>query len=93
MLPLIVGLALSSPAALAANCDGYVRQAASAEGPALVATFEKLVACDKDKASSAYKDSFLRRAADLDTLHALSMSAINADVWTPVWKQLEYVKD
>jgi hypothetical protein len=93
MLPLVVGLVLSSPPALAANCDGYVRQAESAEGAALVGIFEQLVACDKDKASSAYKDAFLRRAADLDTLHALSMSAINADVWTPVWKQLEYVKD
>lgn len=93
MLPVVLGLALSSSPALAGNCDGYVRAAESAEGAALVSTFEKLVACDKDLASNAYKDAFLRRASDLDTLHALSMVAINADVWTPVWKQLEYVKD
>lgn len=93
MVSLVLGLALASPAAHAGNCDSLVRQAESQEGPALVATFEKLVACDKDQASAAYKDAFLRRAKDLDTLHALSMSAINADVWTPVWKQLEYVKD
>lgn len=93
MLPLVLGISLLSPPAHAGKCDTFVAQAESAEGPALVALFEKLVACDKDRASNAYKDAFLRRAADLDTLHALSMAALNADVWTPVWKQLEYVKD
>ena len=93
MFSLLVGIALSTPAAQAGNCDAYVRQAESAEGAALVGAFEKLVACDKERAAAVYKDSFLRRASDLDTLHALSMSAIEADVWTPVWKQLEYVKD
>lgn len=93
MLPIVLGLALTAPSAHAGNCDALVRQAESQEGAALVGTFGKLVACDKDQASAAYKDSFLRRAKDLDTLHALSMTAINADVWTPVWKQLEFVKD
>lgn len=89
---LALGLALST-AAHAGNCDSYVKQAASAEGEALVAVFHKLVACDKEQAAQTYKDAFLRRASDLDTLHGLSMAAIEADVWTPVWKQLEYVKD
>jgi len=93
MLHLILGLAITAPSAEAGSCDGYIRQAETQEGAALVSTFEKLVRCDKELASSAYKDSFLRRAKDLDTLHALSMSAINSEVWTPVWKQLEYVKD
>ncbi len=93
MLSLVLGLALTSPTAHAGKCDALVRQAESAEGAALVSTFEKLVACDKEQASASYKDAFLRRASDLDTLHALSMAAINNEVWTPVWKQLEYVKD
>jgi len=93
MLTLALGLALSGPAAHAGKCDGYIRQAESAEGEALVAAFSKLVACDKEQASQSYKDAFLRRASDLDTLHLLSMAAIDADVWNPVWKQLEFVKD
>ena len=84
MFSLLVGIALSTPAAQAGNCDAYVRRAESAQGAALVGAFEKLVACDKERAAAVYKDSFLRRASDLDTLHSLSMSAIEADVWTPV---------
>ena len=70
MLSFLVGIVLSTPAAQAGNCDAYVRQAETAEGPALVGTFEKLVACDKERAAAVYKDAFLRRASDLDTLHA-----------------------
>jgi hypothetical protein len=93
MLTLAFGLALSVPAAQAGKCDAYIRQAESVDGDALVATFTKLVECDQEQAAQSYKDAFLRRASDLDTLHHLSMAAIDADVWNPVWKQLEFVKD
>ena len=93
MLPITIGLALTASTASAANCDALVQKAESQSGTDLVATFEQLVSCDKDRASAVYKASFLRRATDLDTLHALSMAAINTEVWTPVWKQLEFVKD
>ncbi len=93
MLVVALGIALASSPAYAGKCDGLIRQAETVEGAALVDTFKKLVACDKEQASQSYKDSFLRRATDLDTLHDLSITAIDAEVWNPVWKQLEYVKD
>jgi hypothetical protein len=90
MLNLALGLALLSPPAAAGPCDGIVKKAATAKGEALAAAYGELARCDKAVAEAEYK-TFMKGATDTDALHALSLAAIRAEVWNPVWKQLEYL--
>ncbi len=90
ILPL--AFALSSSPALAGNCDALVARADKDKGAALAGSFGKLAACDKTLAEQHYK-RFMAGANDLDSLVALSMAAINADVWNPVWTQLGLIGD
>ncbi len=85
-----LGLALVSAPASAANCAAIAKSAATAKGPELVDAFAKLAACDKSLAENEYK-TFMKNATDTDTLHGLSMAALEANVWNPVWKQLEFL--
>lgn len=84
-----LGFALSAPAQ-AASCDSFAKQAATAKGQALVDAYASLAGCDKELAENAYK-TFMKNATDTDTLHGLSMAAIDKNIWNPVWKQLEYL--
>ena len=85
-----LGLALMSSPAHAANCAALAKQSATAKGQELVSVFGQLAACDKELSENEYK-TFMKNATDTDTLHGLSMAAIEANVWNPVWKQLEYL--
>ena len=84
MLPaLLISATLLNPAH-AGKCDTYLRRADSSSGQALINNFNSLAKCD----STLAEDNFVRfmtRATDADTLASLSLAAIDAEVWSPVW--------
>jgi hypothetical protein len=84
--------ALALPAVASANCDALVKKAATVKGDALVSTYKALVKCDKAAAETAYLD-FLKETGDVPTMVALSLTAIDSQVFMPVWTSLEKVKD
>lgn len=89
---LLISFTLLSPAAQAGKCDTYIRRADSASGASLISAFSSLAQCD----AQAAEDNFIRfmtRATDSDTLSQLSLAAISADVWNPVWTMPGKIKD
>jgi hypothetical protein len=91
LLALAVLAALPAPA-LAGSCDALVAKASTAEGDALVKAYQELLACDKAEAEAAYND-FLQQTGDVETLTALSLAAIDAKAYAPVWNSLDKIKD
>ena len=92
LIPLSLALLAASSPADAANCDRFISQADQASGAALGTAFGALAQCDKAIAEENYV-RFMSRATDADALVALSMAAIEADVWNPVWQQLGKITD
>jgi hypothetical protein len=86
-----LGFVLLTPEAQAGRCDSLIREASSVSGTRLVSTFTHLAQCDSALATEHYHQAFMARAKDADTLVALSMAAIEADVWNPVWEQLSKI--
>lgn len=75
---LITGTASAGP------CDAIIKKADTSKGDDLVGAYGSLIKCDKKTA----EDNFIRfmtSAGDADTLVSLSLSAIDAEIWTPVW--------
>lgn len=85
---MILAAVLGSAPAEAA-CSSQVRRAASSSGAALAANFTALARCSTDEAEAQF-DSLLPRAKSDKDLVALSMAAIESDVWTPVWRVLSH---
>lgn len=83
---------LSAPALAHANCDALVKRASTAKGDALVSTYKQLVACDKAAAETHYLD-FLKQTGDVPTMVQLSLTAIDNQIFMPVWTSLEKLKD
>lgn len=79
LLSLLLGFAQ------AANCSYLVKQAGSAKGKNLIQVYEKLVACDKDTATTEF-ETFMKRANEIDTLSKLANVAVQADIFDPIWK-------
>lgn len=85
MFPSALALSLSLfQTAEAGRCDTYIRRAESASGASLIQVFNTLVRCDAEQAETNFV-RFMTRATDAETLTALSIAAIEADIWTPVW--------
>lgn len=84
--------ALALPVAASANCDALIKKGNTAEGPALIQTYTSLIACDKAEAEAAYSD-FLKQTGDVSTMVDLSLTAIDAQIFMPVWRSLEQLKD
>lgn len=84
-------LALSSNTAYAA-CEKQVQATEKATGAALVDAYSKVVTCDKKVAEQVFFN-VMQLGNDLETLTALSMVAIRADIWTPVWQMPSKIKD
>jgi hypothetical protein len=76
-----------------AGCDSYVTKASKQSGADLVRTFDKLAKCDKAIAEDNFLVAFLPRATDVDTLVALSETAITLEVWNPTWKMLGKIQN
>ncbi|MEC7947511.1 MAG: hypothetical protein VX265_08055 [Myxococcota bacterium] len=87
-----LALALLLPAAQAGKCDSLLARAEKDKGTALAASYAKLAACDKELAEQHYR-RFMSSANDLESLVALSKSAIASEVWNPVWQQLDNITD
>ncbi|MDP6934191.1 MAG: hypothetical protein QGG40_14800, partial [Myxococcota bacterium] len=85
-------LALLVTPSEAANCSFYVSRAKTAEGDYLAKTYRDLARCDAKLAEGNF-NVFLKNATDADTLVKLSLAAIEADTWTPVWKMLGKITD
>ncbi len=70
-----------------AKCESLTRSVDLVGGDQLVAQYKKVIACDTKVANQVFP-KFMMAAGDADTLVALSMSAIDADIWNPVWEMI-----
>ncbi len=70
-----------------AKCESLLRGVDSAGGDQLVSKYKQVISCD-DKVANQVFPQFMRAAGDADTLVALSMAAIEADIWNPVWEMI-----
>ncbi len=80
----LVSLIGLSGDAFAGPCDATVKKAETAKGNDLVAAYGSLIRCDKKLAEDHFI-KFMAGAGDADTLVSLSLTAIDAEVWGPVW--------
>jgi len=85
MWMILAGVLASGPAE--AGCESLARRAMASSGTALATNFKALAKCSQDEADATF-DSLLPRAKNVDILVGLSMAAIEADVWNPVWRVL-----
>ncbi|MFT5586148.1 MAG: hypothetical protein ACI9VR_003745 [Cognaticolwellia sp.] len=90
-LPLLAAAALFSVPASAA-CEKEVAAAQKKEGAAVAPAFKKVIECDAKIAKQTFP-TLLQKTADVDSIVALSMVAIENDVWNPVWEMLSLIKD
>jgi hypothetical protein len=81
-------LSLSLGASVAqAKCDSLTNSVDMLAGDQLVARYKKVIACDTKVANQVFP-KFMVAAGDADTLVALSMAAVEADIWNPVWEMV-----
>ena len=92
MMLAALGLAVLVPVAQAGKCDAALAKANGSADAALAPAFTALAACDAELAGSTFKD-LLPKAKDPDALHALSLAAVQANVWQPVWKMPGLISD
>jgi len=67
-----------------AKCETLLTGLSGMEGDALVSQYKKVVACDSKVANQAFSQ-FMVAAQDAEALVSLSLVAIDADIWNPVW--------
>lgn len=84
MLPLLLGLL---PDAAAASCDAHLNRVGGLSAENVAGAFADLVKCDR-KAAEANFNRYLERATDSDAVVALFLTAVDAEVWNPVWAAL-----
>jgi hypothetical protein len=70
-----------------AKCESLTGNVDLLAGDQLVARYKKVIACDTKVANQAFP-KFMVAAGDADTLVALSMAAVEADIWNPVWEMV-----
>ena len=87
-----MAFAAGSPAPAACNASALAAKANTAKGPDLVQAFHDLVACDPKQAEGGF-DNFMKSSGDADTLVALTLAAIDAKIFTPVWAMTDKIKD
>lgn len=75
-----------------AACNSALSAAKTAKGKTLISAFERTVRCDRSVAEENFQ-IFVTRATDVDTLVSLSLSAIENDVWMPLWKMPGLIQD
>jgi len=80
---LLIATLLSS-SAWAGGCDATLNRIGSLTSDTVVAGFNELVKCDK-KLAEANFNRYLEKATNPDVLVNLSMAAIDAEVWNPLW--------
>lgn len=75
-----------------AKCESQVSRAKKAKGAATAAAFQKLAECDETEAKRNF-NAVMQNAGDSDALIALSMVAIDAQIWNPVWEMMGKIPD
>lgn len=85
-------LLLTLAAAWAGPCDDVLGRANGTAREKLPALFGEVAACDKAVAEGAF-NAFMRASGDSDVLVDLSMRAIDAEIYAPVWDMLERIPD
>ena len=93
-LRLITSLAIlfaTAPTAHA-KCQTLINQAERLSGERLVAGYESVIRCSAKEAQPAFF-KFMQQAGEPDTLAALSLVAIDSDIWTPVWEMIGKISD
>ncbi|MBN2801372.1 MAG: hypothetical protein JXX28_19680 [Deltaproteobacteria bacterium] len=90
-LSLLLGLALSTTA-VAGKCDSHLRRGAALKGEAVVDVYKQMLACDKGEAEQGF-DEFMRAAGEVGAIVNLSLVAIDAEAYTPVWNMMEKIPD
>lgn len=88
---LVAGAALPT-AASAGQCDSYVRQTTSVSGERVVSLYREMLSCNQDEAEAGF-DEFMRAAGSVGSIVDLSLVAIDAGVYTPVWNMMEKIPD
>jgi hypothetical protein len=81
-----------APAAHAGPCDYLIEGAKNLSGQGVVDGYKQLLACDKESAKRGYNE-YLKRATDLEVLIPLAKTAIDAEVWNPVWETIGKISD
>ena len=75
-----------------AACEAQLSRLDKAKEDTVVAVYKTVVDCDTKVAKDNYFKA-MQKAADSDTLIELSMVAINAEIWTPVWEMVGKISD
>ncbi len=81
---------LAAGPAYAGNCESMVTSGLTKQGEDLVTAFGGVVACDKAVAERTF-DDFMKASGDVGTLVGLSMKAVEAEMFVPVWNMIEKV--
>ncbi len=81
-----------SSIASAATCKSQIYKLDKAKGSSVVPAYAALMKCDDELASENF-DKAMQKTADAETLVELSMIAINADQWNPVWGMIGKITD
>ncbi|NOY25304.1 MAG: hypothetical protein GXP62_05475 [Oligoflexia bacterium] len=93
LLPLAaLPLAVFSGPAHAGRCDYLIKRADTTAPADLARSFQAAADCDADAAGNNFT-RFMTRATDADSLVALSLAAIDANIWNPVWVMPSKITD
>ncbi len=85
-------LALLASFATAADCESIARRAQTTTGTAAVSAWAALSKCDAAMAEARFPD-FMRATKDVDSLVALSFTAMDAGQHRPLFPMLEQISD
>lgn len=91
-LALLALLLAPSAHAESGKCASQIRKAQTAKGEALVSAYQSVIQCDAAAAAGAFPD-FMRASGDSDTLVGLSLAAMDAGQYAPVWEMAGQIKD
>lgn len=82
--------ALAFSPAYAATCDSQLAKIGSLAADAVPGAFAELVKCDR-KVAEANFNKYLEKATDSDAAVGLFLTAVDTDVWNPVWGALSKI--
>lgn len=83
-------LAVLVPSAHAAPCDAHLNKIASLNAGTVAPAFAELSKCDKKTAEANFV-RYLEKATDSDAVTALFTTAVDVEVWKPVWGALSKI--
>lgn len=92
MLLALYSLIALTGTASAGSCDALVKKADTVKGGDVAGAYSALIKCDKKVA----EDNFIRfmtSAGDASSLVTLSLTAIDAEIWSPVWSMVGKISD